>query len=125
MDLFMTESGDLAISPSGDLAITKTHWRDDVQQAYIRMMTDVGDHLVYPTLGANLSSLYGMPQSPATGNLGITLIREAMDREGRFVGKNITINAVPTGHQTLRFDVYIAAGSEDRIKLSVEQDLGV
>ena len=125
MDLHLTEDGDMAISPSGDLALTKTNWRDDVQQAYLRMMTDVGDYVLYPALGATLSTLYGMPQSPETAKVGISLIQAAMEREGRFTGKPVDVQAVPTGQQTIRFDVYISAGSQDRVRLSVEQDLGV
>lgn len=121
----MAEDGDLGVSPAGDLAITQTSWRDDVQQAYIRMMTDIGDFLVYPDLGASLSLLYGQPQSPETGQLGADLIRSAMDRENRFTGSPYTVKPIPTGHQSIRFDVGITSGSRDQIILSVEQNLGI
>lgn len=125
MDLYFTEVGDLAISPQGDLALTQTSWRDDVQQAYLRIMTDQGDWVTHPELGADLSRLYGLPQSPETGNMGITLIQAAMEREKRFVGKAIDIKAIPTGYQAIRFDVYVSSGSREKIKLSVEQTLGI
>ena len=124
-DLYMYESGDVAVSPSGDLAITQSAWRDDVQQAYIRMMTEAGDFQVYSELGASLSLLFGRPQSANTGELGISLIRSAMDREGRFSGKPYTVKAIPTGPQSIRFDVAITSGNREQILLSVEQDLGV
>lgn len=124
-DLYLYESGDLAVSPSGDLAVTQTSWRDDVQQAYVRMMTEVGDFQVYPTLGASLSQLYGRPQSPSTGKFGMDLIRSALDREGRFTGKPYTVNAVPTGPQAIRFDLAVTSGSREQILLSVEQGLGI
>lgn len=124
-DLYMTEAGDLAISANGDLAFTQTSWRDDVQQAYIRMMTDIGDFLIYPLLGANLSTLYGRPQSPETGQAGSDLIRSAMDRESRFIGKQYSVRAVPTGPQAVRFDVAITSGSTEQITVSVEQNLGL
>jgi hypothetical protein len=124
-DFYMTEAGDLTVSASGDLAFTNTAWRDDVQQAYIRMMTDAGDFLIYPELGATLSLLYGKPQSPETGQLGVNMITAALDRESRFVGKRYTVNAVPTGPQTIRFDVSIVSGSREQIVLSIEQNLGV
>lgn len=121
----MTESGDVAVSTTGDLAVTQTTWRDDVQQAYIRMMTDIGDFLVYRDLGASLSQLYGKPQSPETGQLGVELIRSAMDRESRFVGSSYSVKPVPTGPQSIRFDVSISSGNRDQIVLSVEQNLGI
>jgi hypothetical protein len=124
-DFYMTEAGDLTVAASGDLAHTQTAWRDDVQQAYIRMMTDDGDFLIYPMLGASLSKLWGKPQSPETGQMGVNLITAAMDRESRFVGRRYTVNAVPTGPQTIRFDVAIISGSQEQLVLSVEQNLGI
>ena len=124
-DLYITPSGDLAVSPTGDIAVTQTPWRDDIQQVYIRLMTDQGDFLPYPSLGANLSSLFGEPQSPDTGERGIDLIHSAMKREGRFISNMLTVKAIPTGPQTIRFDVTITSGSKEKITLSVEQDLGV
>lgn len=125
MDLYFSEEGDIAVSPSGDIATTQTPWRDDVQQAYIRVMTDEGDYMLYPDLGASLSLLYGMPQSPETGNYGVALITSALNREGRFGGRPFMVNAVPVGPQTLRFDVEITSGSREQIQLSVEQGLGL
>jgi hypothetical protein len=66
-----------------------------------------------------------MPQTEATGQYGAALIEEALNREGRFIGKPIRINAVPTGPQTIRFDIFIESGSRSQLILSVEQDLGV
>lgn len=125
MDLYITEAGDLAVSSNGDLAMADTPWRDDVQAAYIRVMTDPGDFTLYPLLGAGLSNLYGMPQTPATGQTGVTLIQSALDREGRFLGKPTTITPVPISYQTIRFDIAITSGSREQIKLSVEQGLDV
>lgn len=123
MDLYLTDAGDIAVSGTGDLALTPTVWRDDVQQAYFRSMTDAGDFLLAPLLGASLSQLYGQPQSPATGQMGIDLITGALQREGRFAGKPINVQAIPTGPQTIRFDITITSGSLEQIKLSVQQDL--
>jgi hypothetical protein len=124
-DLYFTEEGDIAVSPNGDLALTQTSWRDDVQQVYVRLMTDQGDWVLHPQLGADLSQLYGLPQSPETGQLGVMLIQSALEREKRFVGKSFDIKPVPTGYQTIRFDVYVTSGSREKIRLSVEQNLGL
>lgn len=125
MDLYFTEEGDIAVDHRGDVAVTDTPWRDDLQQAYIRVMTDVGDYLLYPELGANLSELYGMPQSPTTGAYGQQLIEAALNREGRFVGRPFRVSSIPTGPQSIRFDVDIVSGNRRQIQLSVEQDLEV
>lgn len=123
MDAYFTEDGDIAVSTEGDIAITQTQWRDDLQQAYIRMMTDIGDFVLYPELGASLSFLYGMPQSNVTGDYGVKLIESALQRENRFVGRQTTIKAIPISHQSIRFDVFIESGSREQMRISVEQDL--
>jgi len=125
MDLYFSEQGDIKISPNGDIAVTETEWRDDAQQVYIRIMTDPGDYLLYQNLGANMHSLYGMPQSSHTGELGKSIIMSALEREGRFQGKTISIKAIPTGPQSIRFDVYVVVSSKDNLIMSIEKDLGV
>lgn len=124
-DLYFNESGDVQRSSNGDFAITSTTWRDDVQQAYIRIMTEEEDYVLYPALGATLSKLWGLPQSPETAKIGIDLITAALDREGRFQGKPFLVEAVPTGFQTIRFDVTMVSGSREQIVLSVEQNLEI
>lgn len=124
-DFYFTADGNLALSPSGDIAMTDTPWRDDIQQAYMRCMTDIGDYLLYPTFGASLSELKGMPQSPETAEYGKHLIGSALDREGRFETKRYRIEAFPSGPQSIRFDVYIRSGDLKEISMSIEQDLGL
>ena len=123
MDLYFTENGDIAPAPNGDFAMTPSKWRDDVQQAYIRIMTDESDWQLYPTLGASLSRLFGLPQSAETGNYGSSLIEAALNREGRFLGRSFTVDAVPTGPQTIRFDIFVTSANRDQVLLSVEQSL--
>lgn len=122
-DLYFTESGDLRIAPNGDLAETETHYRQLGQQAHLRLMTNTGDFLPYPRLGANLESMYGMPQSQATGEHGKRLIQSALEREGVFAGQNVVIEAVPTGPQAIRFDVYVRTNAGTRLLLSITQNL--
>lgn len=125
IDLYFSKEGDIAVSPSGDIALTQTEWRDDAQAAYVRIMTDPGDWVDYPDLGAGLSRLFGMSQSPETGRYGIDLIQAALDREQRFLGRNVNIDAIPVSWQSIRFDVYITSGSREKLRLSIEQNLGI
>lgn len=125
MDLYLSEDGDLKLSPHGDLAMTTRMWRNHAQQAYIRLMTEVGDFLLYPGLGADLHTLYGLPQSKETGNKGKQLIQQALAREGVFSGTPFSVDAVPVSQQTIRFDVYLRSGGRHDLLLSIEQDLGV
>ena len=125
MDFYFNEAGDIQRSSNGDIALTDTSWRDSVQQAYIRVMTDAGDYLLYPTLGASLSQLYGMPQSPATGQIGINLITNSLVSDNTFSASQVSVNAVPTGYQTIRFDITLTSGSFQSLQLSLEQNLGL
>lgn len=125
MDFYLKESGDIAIAPNGDIALTEYTWRNYAQQAYIRVLTEQGDFALYPTLGAAMSELFGMPQRPETGEYGKKLIEAALVREGIFGANKIKINAVPTSHQTIRFDIYIEVGNSETKVLSIEQTLGV
>lgn len=125
MDFYFSTEGDLKIAPNGDVALTPSNWRDDGQQAYVRVKTEPGDWTLYPNLGVDLTRLYGQPQSRETGALGEKLILDALNREGRFAGKQLSVKSVPTGPQTIRFDIYVRSGGRETLSLSVEQDLGV
>lgn len=123
-DIYLTMSGDIAIDGNKDVALTTSMLQDDIQQIYMRLMTEPGDFYIYPQLGTDLSILYGMPQSRETGDLGKRLIRAALEKEGIFQGRNIKIEAVPTGPDSIRFDVHIISDFNEPVVLSVTQNLG-
>lgn len=123
-DLFLTMDGDLIISSNKDIARVNNAAQNDVQQVYLRLMTEPGDFSAYPTLGVDLSILYGMPQNQRTGQLGKQLIMAALDREGIFRGRNITVDAVPISADTIRFDIHVQTSSNQPVTLSIRQNLG-
>lgn len=122
-DLFLTMSGDLLVNGNKDIASINSGSQNDVQQIYLRLMTEPGDFYIYPNLGTDLSVLYGMPQSQETGNLGQRLIRAALEKENIFQGRNIEITSVPTSPDSIRFDVHITSDTNEPIVLSVTQGL--
>jgi hypothetical protein len=122
-DFYLDLSGDLKISPNKDIAMTQSRSQNDIQQIYLRLMTEPGDFYIYPKLGTELNILYGMPQSQATGEMGKRLIREALLREGVFADRKISITAVPTSNNSIRFDVHIEDNSVDPITISVTQEI--
>ena len=124
-DLYLTEDGDLVLSPSGDLALTDTPWRELAQHAYISILTPKGDFLLYQNIGSDLEKLIGLPQAPSTGEYGMQLIADALKRTPRFNSLPVDIKAIPTGPQSIRFDVYVTSGYKTDIVLSIEQNLGV
>jgi hypothetical protein len=125
-DLYFDLTGDLKKSANNDLAIVADSGLKDVQQIFIRLMTETGDFFAYPQLGCDLSLLYGMPQSMATGEIGKRIIRAALEdptKGGIFRGRNITIEAIPTSSTSIRFDVHILDNSAEPVTLSVTQEL--
>jgi hypothetical protein len=123
-DLYFTLNGDILIGGNKDIVLTNSSMQSDVQQAYIRLMTEPGDFYIYPLLGIDLSLLYGMPQSAETGEFGKKLIQTGLQREGIFKGRNIKIDSVPTSRDTIRFDVHIISDIDQPVVLSVSQTLG-
>lgn len=124
-DFYIDLNGDLVVNGSGDLALAADQSVVDIQQVYIRLMTEPGDFFMYPQLGTDLSLLYGMPQTAQTGDFGKRLIRAALEREGVFKNRQITIEAVPTSADSIRFDVYLMGSNFEPTVLSITQDLGV
>lgn len=123
-DLYFTLDGDIVISGNKDIAMTTNAMQEDIQQIYLRMMTEPGDFYIYPQLGVDLSRLYGMPQTKETAEFGKALIRAAIQKEGLFKGRNIQIKAIPTSRDTIRFDIHIISDIDQPIMLSVSQKLG-
>lgn len=124
-DFYLDLSGDLKIDSNGDIALVETTAEKDVQQVYIRLMTEPGDFYIYPYLGTDLSILYGMPQTKETGDLGKRIIRAALEREGVFSNRGIQIEAVPVSRDSIRFDVIVTTDFNEPTVLSIVQSLGV
>ena len=124
-DFYIDLAGDLKITGNGDIALTQSPGEKDIQQVYIMLMTEPGDFYIYPNLGTDLSMLYGMPQTPETGDFGKRLIRAALERENIFGNRQISIEAVPTSADSIRFDVFIVSDFNQKTVLSITQSLGV
>lgn len=122
-DFYLNDLGDINITSNGDIALCETPWRNYSQQAYLRIMTELGDFTMYPGLGANLESLMGMPNTPRTGEIGKNLILDALNRESAFAGLTLDVKAIPVSLDAIRFDIYITAGSRTEMILSIEQSL--
>lgn len=122
-DFYLDLTGDLKITPNKDIGLVQSVSQSDVQQIYIRLMTVPGDFYSYPKLGSDLDMLYGMPQTRSTGEIGKRIIKNALAREGIFADKNVSIEAVPTSANSIRFDVHIENNGVEPVTISVTQDL--
>ena len=125
-DFYLDLSGDILISSNKDIALAQSGQQRDVQQIYIRLMTEPNDFTIYPRLGCDLAMLRGMPQSKTTAEIGKRIIRDSLENElkgGIFRGRSISIDAVPTSATAIRFDVHIENNTSEPVTLSVVQDI--
>lgn len=125
-DFYFDLSGDILISSNKDIALAQSGQQRDVQQIYIRLMTEPNDFTIYPRLGCDLAMLRGMPQSKTTAEIGKRIIRDSLENElkgGIFRGRSISIDAVPTSATAIRFDVHIENNTSEPVTLSVVQDI--
>jgi hypothetical protein len=68
-DLYLTFDGDLKMSSNKDISLVSSPAQNDVQQIYIRLMTEPGDFHVYPQLGTALSKLYRNASRPSNSRV--------------------------------------------------------
>jgi hypothetical protein len=118
-DIYITPSGDFAVASNGDLATTTGDVQQLEQQALLRLATQKGDFPPYPSLGASLQRLVGMPNTEATANFGKTLIINALKRD-KTIG-DVSVDVWPTSPTTLRFQVKIVYGKERSVTLTLDQ----
>ena len=109
----------------GDLLAMPNIYENYAQQAYIRMMTEVGDFAVYPQLGTKLNALVGMPNTPETAEYGRQMILDNFKLDQVFAGLKLDVKAVPTSETVVRFDIHITSGSRSQLILSIEQNLEI
>jgi phage baseplate assembly protein W len=123
IDLSITDNGDLQVASSGDLAITTHKYSADLQQTFMIVRTERGDFIPYPTFGSNLYKLWGLPNTPQTGNRGMAELSTAITTDGRLANANVQIKAIPTAANAIRFDVDIQFGRSQTHIITLEQKL--
>jgi len=69
-DIRMTFDGDISISSNKDIELISSSAENDIQNVYIRLMTEPGDFKIYPQLGVSLSELYRNATGSCDGRAG-------------------------------------------------------
>jgi hypothetical protein len=108
-DIFITDDGDVEISPQGDFRINR---EEDVvsTECLFRLKTTKGDWVLVPECGASLELLIGEANSPETGALMEAMIDEALTHDGFLRGEIDFIKAVPLNKNELMAIVNIQFG---------------
>ena len=122
-DFYLTENGDLAVSNQGDVAITPTQQEQIEQQCRMRLATQRNDFVVYPSIGADLQRLIGMPNTRATGLFGRKLIERGLSYDGFVPKGKLKIEGYPTNIDTIVYDVAVPWGAREYINIRIEQIL--
>jgi hypothetical protein len=125
IDLHLSETGDLGVDPNGDIALTTSSKEQVREQCLLRLATELGDFTCYPNIGADLQRLVGMPNSPATAQLGVKLINRSLVFDSLISRGGISVNATPTAPDTITFKVSIPYGDRTTLNLTLEQLLTV
>lgn len=94
----------------------------DLQFIWSRMQTENPDWRPYPNVGADLTDLIGMPNTPETARLGEDLILRSLTYDGAFKRNDLEVNAIPVGPFTLFFDVKLKRG-DNLVRYSGTMDL--
>jgi phage baseplate assembly protein W len=122
-DLYFTEDGDLARATNGDIAVTTSEQQFIVQQCQMRLATERGDFVTYPNLGASLQQLIGLPNTQATARFGQSLIEAAICYDNLVARGRATVEATPTGPDTIVFNITIPVGNRQSVQLTLTQIL--
>lgn len=70
-----------------------------------RLRTDNPDWYLHDEIGADLSELIGLPNTRATGNLGVTLILHSLCNDGFLNPEDLRIRPVPISSSEILFHI--------------------
>ena len=98
-------------NPEGGIPIRDASLIEGDQQSLqlikSRLMTENPDWNLYPEIGADLTDLIGMRNTPETAEVGINLIRRSLTRDRAFNEEDLEIDAAPVGPRTLLFSILL------------------
>jgi hypothetical protein len=110
-------SGGDILFVDGDLSIANEV--ETLQQLIEFRVKSSYDFIFYPDLGADLQSLFGLPQDSSTGNLGISLINSSLNKYNFPTGLGIRVDELPTSEHEITFYVFMNTGSKQRDSVPV------
>jgi hypothetical protein len=119
-DLVWTSRGDIAIGHNGDIADTFSDpLRSLYQEIRTRIMSEIGDWVIYPEIGASISDFVGEPNTKVTAESVKNRIQSALAKNGLINNSDMNILYMPIDIDKLlvRLSVKVAptarnAGSE-------------
>lgn len=118
VDILTDDDGDLVVAANGDLDLADAA-RTAMQDIVFRVRTQHQDYNIHPLIGANLSALFGEPNSVQNGDRIKAQVFRALTRDGRFRDTSLNIEVVPVATDEVVLLVgisdFIANAEEDTI----------
>lgn len=112
VDLLETYDGDLFVV-GGDLADTEQNEFLPYYQIIRTLVTTMpGDFLVYPLHGVNLRQYLGLPNTKATADKIVDIIKNAISQYTTIYSSTVSIDAFPVGRHTIAIRIKLLGDSE-------------
>lgn len=125
--LYVNRFGEESIDPAEGQLIRDValHVQENVTKQTIRnrLKTDAPDWFHHPKMGGNLSDLIGEPNTRATGEKGVQLIKEAISYASYINVDKINVRPVPVSSATILFYIEIKDSTELNLEYPVLFDL--
>jgi hypothetical protein len=121
VDIQVSPSGDLCLAANGDFAMAAPSGvlKQDVA---FRVRTDVNDFDPHPSIGSDLNSLIGEPNTKALSLDGENKIVNSLTRDGRIAASDLLVKGVPISQDSIMYYIFIKNGS---IALNVTPDFAL
>ena len=123
-DLRWSWNGDLVIGQDSDLDDTGINTYDSfVQEVITRIKSDLGDWVMHPGLGSDLTNLIGEPNNRVTAEEGRIRILSSLTNNQFCDPSRIKIRYMPIDIHTIYYDLSISVpGLTEPIKLAFAFD---
>lgn len=119
IDVSLNAEGDFIVDPVGDLSLTGSSPVVDeevaaciAQLAYFGLKTDLTDFTIHPEIGSEAKKMLGLPNKPATAELGKEIISRAIRSMG--ITNKIEIDSWPEDVNTIAYEVKIYIGTTSK-----------
>ena len=99
-DIEVDIDGDLVVDTNGDIKIADSR-QTTFQDVLFRIRTQTGDFQPHPTLGSNVISMQGEPNTAQVGSIISEMVTRSLIYDSRFSSSDFTVKVFPTSADTI------------------------
>jgi hypothetical protein len=109
VDLYFTKEGDFFLSENGDLQDTIDEtYRAFIQKVLTRMMSKQGDWALQPTVGADLTSFVGKPNTREVAQRMTDRIFAELQQQNLVRGGELKVEVMPLTNTTVAIALIVS-----------------